>query len=309
MMEYGQPMHAFDFACVDGGHIIVRTAREGEVCRTLSGTPRNVTPSMLCICDEHKPVGLAGVMGGENSEITADTKMVLFESANFNGTSIRRTAAALNMRTDASAHYEEGLDPYLTRLAVDRACELVELLGAGEVIDGVIDVFPDPPKPLVRELDVDRVNWILGTDISGDTCAASSLTSASISRGTRSPSPAGGSTSREVHAERFRRGDSPHLRLRQHPGHHDGRLRHRGRRLHARADGRARPRRRLPRLRIRRDNHLLLLQPLRLGYDYASRPTTRGATRYASSTPWARTRAVSAPRRCPASSRCSRATI
>ena len=169
MMEYGQPMHAFDFSCVDGGHIIVRTAREGETCRTLDGNERKVTPSMLCICDEHKPVGLAGVMGGENSEITPDTKMVLFESANFNGTSIRRTAAALNMRTDASAHYEKGLDPYLTKIAVDRACELVELLGAGEVVNGYVDVFPDPPKPLVRELDVDRVNWILGTDIAGDT--------------------------------------------------------------------------------------------------------------------------------------------
>ena len=169
MMEYGQPMHAFDFACVEGGHIIVRTAREGETCRTIDGNERKVTPSMLCICDEHKPVGLAGVMGGENSEITEDTKMVLFESANFNGTSIRRTAAALNMRTDASAHYEKGLDPYLTMRAVNRACELVELLGAGEVVDGVIDVFPNPPEPLVRELDVDRVNWILGTDIDGDT--------------------------------------------------------------------------------------------------------------------------------------------
>ena len=169
MMEYGQPMHAFDFSCVDGGHIIVRTAREGETCRTLDGNERKVTPNMLCICDEHKPVGLAGVMGGENSEITPDTKMVLFESANFNGTSIRRTAAALNMRTDASAHYEKGLDPYLTKIAVDRACELVELLGAGEVVDGYVDVFPDPPKPLVRNLDVDRVNWILGTDIDGDT--------------------------------------------------------------------------------------------------------------------------------------------
>ena len=169
MMEYGQPMHAFDFSCVDGGHIIVRTAREGETCRTLDGNERKVTPNMLCICDEHKPVGLAGVMGGENSEITPDTKMVLFERANFNGTSIRRTAAALNMRTDASAHYEKGLDPYLTKIAVDRACELVELLGAGEVVDGYVDVFPDPPKPLVRELDVDRVNWILGTDIDGDT--------------------------------------------------------------------------------------------------------------------------------------------
>ncbi len=169
MMEYGQPMHAFDFSCVEGGHIVVRTAREGETCRTLDGNERKLNTSMLCICDEHKPVGLAGVMGGENSEITGDTKMVLFESANFNGTSIRRTAAALNMRTDASAHFEKGLDPYLTRAAVDRACELVELLGAGEVVDGVVDVFPNPPEPLVRKLDVDRVNWILGTDIPGET--------------------------------------------------------------------------------------------------------------------------------------------
>ena len=169
MMEYGQPMHAFDFACVDGGHIIVRTAREGETIRTLDGNERKLNTSMLCICDEYKPVGVAGVMGGENSEITDDTKMVLFESANFNGTSIRRTAAGLGMRTDASAHYEKGLDPYLTKLAVDRACELVELLGAGEVIDGYVDCFPEPPEPLVRELDVDRVNWILGTDIDGDT--------------------------------------------------------------------------------------------------------------------------------------------
>ena len=169
MMEYGQPMHAFDFSCVDGGHIIVRTAREGETCRTLDGNERKVTPNILCICDEHKPVGLAGVMGGENSEITENTKMVLFESANFNGTSIRRTAAALNMRTDASAHYEKGLDPYLTMRAVNRACELVELLGAGEVVDGIVGVFPNPPGPLVREQDVDRVNWILGTDIPGDT--------------------------------------------------------------------------------------------------------------------------------------------
>ncbi len=146
MMEYGQPMHAFDFACVDGGHIVVRTAREGETIRTLDGNERRLTTSMLCICDVYKPVGVAGVMGGENSEITDDTKMVLFESANFNGTGIRRTAAGLGMRTDASAHYEKGLDPYLTKIAVDRAYELVELLGAGEVVDGYVDCFPLPPS-------------------------------------------------------------------------------------------------------------------------------------------------------------------
>ena len=106
MLEYGQPMHAFDFSCVEGGHIIVRTAREGETIQTLDGNQRKLTPSMLCICDEEKPVCVAGVMGGANSEIVGDTAMVLFESANFNGASVRRTAAALNMRTDASARYE-----------------------------------------------------------------------------------------------------------------------------------------------------------------------------------------------------------
>ena len=169
MLEYGQPMHAFDFSCVEGGHIIVRTAREGETLRTLDGNERALKTSMLCICDEHKPVGVAGVMGGANSEIEGDTAMVLFESANFNGTSIRRTAAGLNMRTDASSRYEKGLDPYLTRRAVDRACELVELLGAGEVVDGCVDVFPAPPEPLRIALDAERVNWILGTEIPEDT--------------------------------------------------------------------------------------------------------------------------------------------
>ena len=144
MMEYGQPMHAFDFSCVKDHEIHVRLAREGESIRTLDGTSRALTPSMLCICDTEKPVAVAGVMGGENSEIVGDTAMVLFESANFNGTSIRRTATALGMRTDASSRYEKGLDVYNTYDAVQRACELIELLGAGEVVDGIIDVIPKP---------------------------------------------------------------------------------------------------------------------------------------------------------------------
>ena len=127
MLEYGQPMHAFDFSCVEGGHIIVRTAREGETIQTLDGNARKLTPNMLCICDEEKPVAVAGVMGGANSEIVGDTAMVVFEGANFNGTSIRRTAAALGMRTEASGRFEKGLDPMNTVAAVDRACELVEL--------------------------------------------------------------------------------------------------------------------------------------------------------------------------------------
>ena len=143
MLEYGQPMHAFDFSCVEGGHIIVRTAREGETIQTLDGNERKLTPNMLCICDEHKPVCVAGVMGGANSEIVGDTAMVLFESANFNGVSVRRTASALGMRTDASSRYEKGLDMMNTIKAVERACELVEMLGCGEVVDGVMDAIHD----------------------------------------------------------------------------------------------------------------------------------------------------------------------
>ena len=166
MLEYGQPMHAFDFSCVDGGQIIVRTAREGEVIQTLDGTDRKLTPSMLCICDAHKPVGVAGVMGGANSEIVGDTAMVVFESANFNGVSIRRTATALGMRTDASARYEKGLDPMNTYKGVQRACQLVELLGCGEVIDGVIDVIAADQAPTTLPLEPEKINALLGTDIS-----------------------------------------------------------------------------------------------------------------------------------------------
>ena len=165
MLEYGQPMHAFDFSCVEGGHIIVRTAREGETIETLDGNERKLTPSMLCICDEHKPVCVAGVMGGANSEIVGDTAMVLFESANFNGVSVRRTAAALGMRTDASARYEKGLDPMNTMKAVQRACELVELLGCGEVVDGVMDVIAKDKAPTVVKLEPEKINALLGTDL------------------------------------------------------------------------------------------------------------------------------------------------
>ena len=166
MLEYGQPMHAFDFSCVEGNHIIVRTAREGETIQTLDGNQRKLTTSMLCICDENKPVCVAGVMGGANSEIVGDTAMVLFESANFNGTSVHRTAAALNMRTDASSRYEKGLDPMNTLKAVERACELVELLGAGEVVDGVLDVIAKDSHPVTVKLEPEKVNGLLGTDVS-----------------------------------------------------------------------------------------------------------------------------------------------
>ena len=165
MLEYGQPMHAFDFSCVDGGTIVVRTARPGETIQTLDGNVRELTESMLCICDQDKPVCVAGVMGGANSEIIGDTAMVLFESANFNGASVRRTATALNMRTEASARYEKGLDPMNTMKAVQRACELVELLGAGEVVDGVMDVIARDSNPVTVELEPEKVNALLGTDV------------------------------------------------------------------------------------------------------------------------------------------------
>ncbi len=165
MLEYGQPMHAFDYRYVKGGHIIVRRAEDGEELTTLDGNVRKLNANMLVIADEHRAVGLAGIMGGLNSEIVEDTTDVVFESANFDGTTIRRTALALGMRTEASAKYEKGLDPLNTLPAVNRACELVELLGAGEVVDGVIDILNYVPQPHTITMDPDRVNALLGTDI------------------------------------------------------------------------------------------------------------------------------------------------
>ena len=169
MLEYGQPMHAFDFSCVKDHEIHVRRAKEGEIITTLDGADRKLTTNMLCICDTEKPVCVAGVMGGANSEIVGDTDMVLFESANFNGPSVRRTATALGMRTDASSRYEKGLDPQNTIKAVERACELIELLGAGEVVEGVIDVVPAELKTTTVKLEPDKINALLGTDVDRDT--------------------------------------------------------------------------------------------------------------------------------------------
>ena len=165
MLEYGQPMHAFDYRYVKGGHIIVRRAEEGEELTTLDGNVRKLTANMLVIADEHRAVGLAGIMGGLNSEIVSDTVDVVFESANFDGTTIRKTALALGMRTEASAKYEKGLDPLNTLPAVNRACELVELLGAGEVVDGVIDILNYVPQPTVLKLEPEKINTLLGTGI------------------------------------------------------------------------------------------------------------------------------------------------
>ena len=165
MLEYGQPMHAFDYRYVKGGRIIVRLAQEGETLTTLDGQERKLTSSHLVIADDTRAVGLAGIMGGENSEIVSDTVDVVFESANFDGTCIRKGALALGMRTEASAKFEKGLDPLNTLPAVNRACELVELLGAGEVVDGVIDILNCVPQPRTIRMDPDRVNALLGTDI------------------------------------------------------------------------------------------------------------------------------------------------
>ena len=165
MLEYGQPMHAFDFSCVKNGEIIVRCAKEGESIRTLDGTDRPLNTSMLCICDTEKPVAVAGVMGGENSEIVGDTAMVLFESACFNGPSVRRTATTLGMRTDASSRFEKGLDAEGTVRAVQRACELVEMLGCGEVVEGILDVYPGKKPQTTLKLEPEKINALLGTDI------------------------------------------------------------------------------------------------------------------------------------------------
>ena len=168
MLEYGQPMHAFDYRYVKGGKIIVRRAEEGEELTTLDGQVRKLTANHLVIADETRAVGLAGIMGGENSEIVSDTVDVVFESACFDGTCIRKGALALGMRTEASAKFEKGLDPLNTLPAVNRACELVEMLGAGEVLDGTIDILNYVPQPRVLKLEPEKINALLGTDIGED---------------------------------------------------------------------------------------------------------------------------------------------
>ena len=166
MLEYGQPMHAFDYRYVSSGKIVVREAEEGETLTTLDGNVRNLKPGMLVIADDNKAIGLAGIMGGENSEIMDDTTMVVFESANFNGTSIRQTALALGMRTEASGKFEKNLDPMMTIPAVQRACELVEMLECGDVLNGTIDIINYVPEEKTLLLECDKINKLLGTQIS-----------------------------------------------------------------------------------------------------------------------------------------------
>ncbi len=165
MLEYGQPMHAFDYKSLDGASIDVRRAADNENFRSLDDTDHTLDSSMLVIADAKKACALAGVMGGANSEIEADTATVVFESACFNGASVRVTAKKNGMRTESSARFEKGLDAENCLPALERACELVELLGAGEVVDGIIDVYPVKADATVLPFTPDRYNEFLGMDI------------------------------------------------------------------------------------------------------------------------------------------------
>ena len=166
LLEYGQPMHAFNLEDLEDGEIVVRKAEKGEKITTLDGQERQLDESALLICDKHKPVCVAGVMGGENSEVRETSNAILFESATFDGTSVRLTAKKLGLRTEASSRYEKGLDVNNVIPALNRACELVEMLGAGKVADGIIDVVNCEYKPTVIELRPEKINAFLGTDIS-----------------------------------------------------------------------------------------------------------------------------------------------
>ena len=168
MLEYGQPMHAFDYAQLDGSGIVVRRAADGEAFKSLDDIDHTLDSSMLVIADEKKACALAGVMGGANSEITEKTATVVFESACFSGPSVRVTAKKNGMRTESSARFEKGLDPENCMAGLERACELVELLGAGDVVDGVIDVYPTKTEPATLPLEADRINKFLGVELSAD---------------------------------------------------------------------------------------------------------------------------------------------
>ena len=168
MLEYGQPMHAFDYEYIKSKEINVRNAHEGEEIVTLDGVTRKLSPEMLVIADGSRAVALAGVMGGENSEITDSTTTVVFESANFNRESIRKTSKAVGLRTESSARFEKGLPPVTTLEALDRACQLVDMLGCGEVAPGIIDVINADMNDRVVDYDRKAVNSLLGTDISDD---------------------------------------------------------------------------------------------------------------------------------------------
>lgn len=166
MEEYGQPMHAYDLDTIAGGQIVVRRAKENETFVTLDGQERKLDESVLMICDGGKSVGIAGIMGGENSMITDDVHTMLFEAACFDGTNIRKSSKKVGLRTDASGKFEKGLDPNNAEAAMNRACQLIEEMGAGEVVGGMVDVYSKKKEPVRVPFDADEINGLLGTDIS-----------------------------------------------------------------------------------------------------------------------------------------------
>lgn len=166
MEEYGQPMHAYDLDTIAGGQIVVRRAKENETFVTLDGQERKLDESVLMICDGEKSVGIAGIMGGENSMITDDVHTMLFEAACFDGTNIRKSSKKVGLRTDASGKFEKGLDPNNAEAAMNRACQLIEEMGAGEVVGGMVDVYSKKKEPVRVPFDADEINGLLGTDIS-----------------------------------------------------------------------------------------------------------------------------------------------
>lgn len=168
MEEYGQPMHAYDYDQLAGHEIIVRRAAKDEKFVTLDEQERTLDENVLVICDGEKSVGIAGIMGGANSMITDDVKTMLFEAACFDGTNIRLSSKRIGLRTDASAKFEKGLDPNNAEEAINRACQLIEELGAGEVVGGIVDVYPTVKEPVRIPFEPDRINALLGTDISAE---------------------------------------------------------------------------------------------------------------------------------------------
>ena len=169
MEEYGQPMHAFDYEQLAGHEIVVRCAEDGETFQTLDGQERKLDSTVLMIRDGEKAVGIAGIMGGENSKITDDVQTMVFESACFDGTNIRLSSKKVGLRTDASGKFEKGLDPNNAKTAIDRACQLIEELGAGEVVGGMIDIYPEKREEKRVAFEPERMNRLLGTDITAET--------------------------------------------------------------------------------------------------------------------------------------------
>lgn len=166
MEEYGQPMHAYDLDTLAGHEIVVKNAEDGQKFVTLDGQERQMDKDVLMICDGEKAVGIAGIMGGENSMITDDVKTMLFEAACFDGVNIRKSSKRVGLRTDASGKFEKGLDPNNAKAAIDRACQLIEELGAGEVVGGTVDVYSKKKEPVRVPFDANKINRMLGTDIS-----------------------------------------------------------------------------------------------------------------------------------------------